>query len=146
MPAARIFRYAGSVNDRRRTVLIVEDDHQLRALYSTELRLAGFEVRESGDGLRALHELDYEPTPDCIVLDLMLPVLSGHAVKHELAASAEMHDIPVIVITGSDANLDRFGARAVLRKPFLAADLVEAVERCTRSDDEPKLPSERREW
>jgi CheY-like chemotaxis protein len=117
----------------QQTILIVEDDADLRRLYSAVLTLAGYAVRESADGFRALHALDEKPMPDCIVLDLMLPVLSGHAVKHELASSAEMRDIPVVVVTGSDANLDRLGANCVLRKPVSPDDLVSAIERCLLS-------------
>jgi CheY-like chemotaxis protein len=111
-------------------ILIVEDDRDLRRLYTTALRLAGFEVRESGNGFDALHQLDLQPKPDCVVLDLMLPVLSGQAVKQELAASAEMRHIPVVIVTGSDADVSDLGANCVLRKPATPEDLVGAVERC----------------
>ena len=113
-----------------KTVLIVEDDRELRRFLSGALRLAGYEVRESSDGYDALHQLHRPPAPDCIVLDLNLPVLSGYAVKQELAASAEMRHIPVIIVTGSDAALDYLGADCVLRKPVTPENLLGAVQRC----------------
>jgi CheY-like chemotaxis protein len=112
-----------------RTILIVEDDADLRRLYASALRIAGYVVRESGDGLSALHQLD-EVRPDCIVLDLMLPRLSGYAVRSELAASAEMRDIPIVIVTGTEADSSRLGTSCILRKPALPDDVVVAVERC----------------
>ena len=116
-----------------KTVLIVEDDRSLRWMYASALRMAGFQVRESGDGLAALHEIDHRPVPDCVVLDLGLPVLSGHAVKQELAASAEMREIPVVIVTGSDADVSHLGATCVLRKPVSPESLIETVQRCITS-------------
>ena len=113
-----------------KTILIVEDDRSLRWMYASALRMAGFEVRECSDGLSALHEIDHRPMPDCVVLDLGLPLLSGHAVKQELAASAEMREIPVVIVTGSDADVSQLGANCVLRKPISPENLIETVQRC----------------
>jgi CheY-like chemotaxis protein len=79
--------------------------------------------------LSALHQLD-EVRPDCIVLDLMLPRLSGYAVRSELASSAEMREIPIVVVTGTEADTARLGTSCILRKPALPDDVVVAVERC----------------
>ena len=114
---------------RIKTILIIEDDTDLRRLYASALRIAGYVVRESGDGLSALHQLD-AVRPDCIVLDLMLPRLSGYAVRSELAASAELRDIPIVVVTGTEADSSRLGTSCILRKPALPDDVVIAVERC----------------
>jgi len=114
----------------RGLVLIVEDDVDLRRMYKVALRLAGFEASESGDGLSALVELEFGPTPVCVVLDLMLPVVSGHVVMQDLRASAQRRNIPVVVVTGSDEPLERVDAACILRKPSSPEQLVEAVERC----------------
>ena len=114
---------------RIKTILIIEDDTDLRRLYASALRIAGYVVRESGDGLSALHQLD-AIRPDCIVLDLMLPRLSGYAVRSELAASSDLRDIPIVVVTGTDADSSRLGTSCILRKPALPDDVVVAVERC----------------
>jgi len=112
-----------------KTVLIVEDDAGLRRLYSGALRLAGFDVLESGDGLSALQLLETH-RPDCIVLDLMLPRLSGYAVSQEIEMSAEMRDIPIVVVTGSVADTTKLAADCVLRKPASPEELIAVVERC----------------
>lgn len=113
-------------------ILIVEDDEQLRQLYRTTLSLAGFDVRQAGDGLHALREIDRDP-PDLIVLDLGLPNVSGFGVQQEIAAHAHTRDIPVVVVTGSTLDLKHLDVPCVLRKPIAPDDLVAAVRRCVAS-------------
>jgi CheY-like chemotaxis protein len=115
---------------RRSTVLIVEGDPDVRRRYRVALRFAGFEVRESRDGLSALQELEHPPLPDCIVLDLMLPVMSGHEVKQELAASADRRHIPVVILTGSQEPVGHLDPACVLKTPVSGDNVVAAVERC----------------
>ena len=59
-----------------RRVLVVEDDDDLRALFTTTLQFAGFEVSDAADGLAALRALDTN-RPDLVVLDLRIPFVSG---------------------------------------------------------------------
>jgi DNA-binding response OmpR family regulator len=113
-------------------ILIVEDDEQLRQLYRTTLSLAGFDVRQAGDGLQALREIDRDP-PHLIVLDLGLPNVSGFGVQQEIAAHAHTRDIPVVVVTGSMLDLTNLDVPCVLRKPVAPDDLVAAVRRCVAS-------------
>ena len=94
----------------RQTILVVEDDEDLRRLFRTALMLAGFDVMEAGDGLEALLRIDQSP-PDLVVLDLVLPRLSGIAVQQEIAAQAVTRDIPVVVITGASAGIGAAAAR-----------------------------------
>jgi CheY-like chemotaxis protein len=111
-----------------RTLLVVEDDDQLRGLYGTALREAGFDVREASDGLEALRRIDEQP-PDAIVLDLMLPRVSGFGVLHDITTQPHTRQIPVIVVTGTDELVNQYPVAAVLRKPLSPDDLVQAVRR-----------------
>ena len=117
---------------RSATVLIVEDDPALRRMYRTTLALAGFDVLEADDGLAALHLLDYRP-PDVVVLDLMLPTMSGLVVQQEIAAHAHTRNIPIVVVTGSDLSLDHLDIPCVLRKPVTPEALIDAVKSCLAS-------------
>ena len=117
---------------RSATVLIVEDDPALRRMYRTTLALAGFDVLEADDGLVALHLLDYRP-PDVVVLDLMLPTMSGLVVQQEIAAHAHTRNIPIVVVTGSDLSLDHLDIPCVLRKPVTPEALIDAVKSCLAS-------------
>jgi DNA-binding response OmpR family regulator len=110
----------------KRRILVIEDDPALATMYEMALSFAGFEVIVSGDGLTALEDID-EEHPDLVVLDLRLPQLDGSTILHELAATADTRDIPVIVVTGGDTD-DLDAASLVLRKPCDPALLVAAVE------------------
>ena len=120
----------------RRTVLVVEDDAELRTFYRTALAFAGYDVQEAGTGLDALSSVD-RGVPDIVVLDLMLPSVNGYAVLEELAAQAITRDIPVVVVTGTTAPLDHLNVPCVLRKPVTPEQLITAIERCLASGAPP---------
>ena len=112
-----------------RTILVVEDDAELRYVFRTALSFAGFAVREAGDGYDALRIVDQHP-PDLVVLDLLLPTISGMAVQQEIAAQVVTRDIPIVVVTGSTLRVDETQVACVLRKPVMPDALVAAVRRC----------------
>ena len=116
----------------RQTVLIVEDDPAVRRMYRTALGLAGFNIVEAEDGISALRSLD-QYTLDVVVLDLMLPTLSGLAVQQEIAAHAHTRNIHVVIVTGSNMRLDHVDVSCVLRKPISPDRLVDAVRGCLAS-------------
>ena len=113
----------------RKVILVVEDDEELRRMFRTSLLLEGYEVLEARDGLEALTRIDRDP-PDLVVLDLMLPSLSGIAVRQEIAAHVLTREIPIVVVTGSAMNIDHLDVECVLRKPIPPEALVAAVKRC----------------
>jgi CheY-like chemotaxis protein len=121
----------------RRTLLVVEDDDDLRRMYHTTLALAGFEVSDAANGMEALRRLDGWAAPDLIVLDLMMPGISGHAVAQEVAAQAHLRHIPVLIVTGSAENVDYLDVACVMRKPVTAEGLIEAVRQCLGSAPPP---------
>lgn len=111
------------------TVLIVEDDTDLRRMFRTALALAGYDIVEAADGLDALRVLDTAP-PTAVVLDLGLPFLSGAAVRHEIAAHAHISHIPVIIVTGQPGTHDDLNAACVLHKPVSPDRLLYVVKNC----------------
>jgi two-component system response regulator MprA len=114
------------------TVLVVEDDAALRGLYKTVLTLEGYLVVTAEDGIDALRRID-DHAIDAVVLDLALPRLSGHDVSRELASHQSLRDIPIVIVTGSDAaGVDPADFACVLRKPFSPDALVKAVKDCLR--------------
>ena len=121
-----------AVQAARSTILIVEDDDDLRRMLRTSLSIAGYVVQEAIDGAGALHRIQYDP-PDLVILDLGLPTVSGHIVRQEIAAHAHTRHIPVVIITGSSENLDYLDVPCVLRKPVDPEKLVSTVRECLRS-------------
>ena len=118
-----------AVGERRRIILIVEDDADLRRLYRTALALEGFDVDEAADGFDALRRIDHR-RPDLVVLDIGLPAVSGVAVREEIAAHAYTRHIPVVIVTGTTVNFDHLDVACVLRKPVEPSDLLKTVRSC----------------
>lgn len=118
--------------DRRQTILVVEDDEDLRRLFRTTLSLEGFDVVEAGDGMEALRWIDHSP-PDLVILDLLLPRISGLVVHQEIAAQAVTREIPIVVITGSTITAEEIQVACFLRKPVSPQQLITAVRKCLAS-------------
>ena len=114
---------------------MVDDEAQGRTALRRLLRLTDYEVEEFASGEAFLASLETR-RPDCVVLDVHMPGLSGFDVQARLQS---MHaDIPVIFITASDdPDLDRrareAGGRRLLRKPFSNDDLLATVDTALRS-------------
>lgn len=112
---------------KRQTILVVDDDAELRRMFKSALALAGYDVREASDGTHALRAID-EERPDLIVLDLLLPILGGLAVQQEIASHA--YSIPIVIVTGSSMSLEPVHVPCILRKPVSPDDLVRAAREC----------------
>ena len=118
---------------RRTTLLVVEDDADLRRLYRSILVSAGYAVIPVEDGVDALRRLEVDQ-PSAIVLDLALPRLGGLDVQREIASHADTRHIPIIIVTGEDTSaLDPRAFACILRKPIDPDALLEAVARCIRT-------------
>jgi len=120
-------------------ILVVEDEAPLVTLLRYNLEEAGFEVDDARDGEDALISVR-ERRPDLIVLDWMLPAVSGIEVCRQLRRRPETRDVPVIMLTAKSEEADRIrgldsGADDYLTKPFSPKELVariRAVMRRTR--------------
>ncbi|HSL20614.1 MAG TPA: response regulator [Vicinamibacterales bacterium] len=115
--------------DAPHTILVVDDNPDIRHLFSTYLRLAGYSVEAVGDGVAALRRIE-EANPDLLVLDLGLPLLRGEDVATELAARAHTREIPVVIVTGEPLAVAPASAACVLLKPVNPTDLLITVKRC----------------
>ncbi len=114
---------------RKKRILIVEDDPDLRRLFRTAVALAGYDVEDASDGLDALHLIDSNP-PDLVVLDLKLRSLDGQSVQQELAARALTSTIPIVIVTGSDIEIEGSNVSCTLRKPVMPDQLVRTIRQC----------------
>jgi len=110
-------------------VAVVDDEAAIRDAVSYALRSDGFDVDPFESGEDVLRAVEDEESPDLIVLDLMLPGLSGTEVCRRVRATSP---VPIIVLTARDAEVDRVlgleaGADDYVTKPFSMAELVSRV-------------------
>ena len=109
-------------------VLVVDDSEDAARITARMLTNRGFGVRVAPDGIRAL-ELVAEQAPDCILLDVMMPKLSGLQVLERLKESAATASIPVILLTAKGTDDDvlsgyKEGADYYITKPFSSKQLM----------------------
>ena len=108
-------------------VLVVEDEEAVRELEKFILEQHGYEVMEARDGLEGLTKAEFRK-PDLILLDLMMPDVSGGRMFDEMRRHPATKDIPIVVVTGKpDAHEmfdDAIGEDNVIMKPFEADALI----------------------
>lgn len=109
-------------------ILVVEDERDIAALVAYHLTRGGYRVSTAASGDEALEFVSHE-RPDLMVLDLMLPGMSGYDVLSELKRRGGSEDMPVIVLTARREEPDRvkgleLGADDYLTKPFSPQELV----------------------
>ena len=121
-----------------RTVLVVDDEPNIRDLVRLYLEQDGFAVVSAADGRAALR-LHEEKSPDLVVLDLMLPEVDGWDVARELRRRG---DTPLLMLTAKSDDVDRIvglelGADDYLVKPFNPRELVARVRAVLRRTERP---------
>ena len=112
-------------------ILIVEDEEAVRELEKFILEQYGYEVTEARDGLEGLAKAEFRK-PDLILLDLMMPDVSGGRMFEEMRKHPATAGIPIVVVTGKpDAHEmfdDEIGAENVVMKPFEADALIDRIK------------------
>lgn len=124
-------------------ILVVEDERDIAALVAYHLTKEGYRVRTAEGGAEALEAVAAE-RPDLLVLDLMLPGFSGYDVLQEIRRSAELADVPVVVLTARRDEADRvkgleLGADDYVTKPFSPRELVLRVGAVLRRTQSPAV-------
>ena len=114
-------------------ILIVDDSQVFRKLEQVLLEHQGFELVTAGDGVEAVHKALSE-TPELILLDLQMPVMTGKQALTILKGNPQTSDIPVVVVTttahaGESHRLLDAGAASVLSKPIDSAQLLLTVRK-----------------
>ncbi len=124
-----------------KTILVVDDEPNVRQYLKTVLQDAGFKVVTAGDGVEAL-EIIKEKVPDFISLDLIMPKKSGHKLLHELRRNKRWSRIPVLIVTAhaqdelGKADLQDLldsrvmsGPGTYLEKPVKPLTYVQSIQR-----------------
>src|SRR6478735_2064408 len=123
-------------NASGRNILIVEDESDVTDLLSLNLRKAGFKTTAAADGATGLQKAR-DDRPDFIILDLMLPKMSGLEVCRILKSDTATSHIPILMLTAKAEEIDRivgleFGADDYVTKPFSPREIVLRIKAIMR--------------
>jgi len=116
------------------TVLIVDDDPDLRSSLCEALEDAGYTTAQANNGREAIAWLDQHKLPALILLDLNMPVMTGWEFLNHQQVDPKLSQVPVVVITASgSAKKAAVTASAVLHKPITLDELLDVVGRFAAS-------------
>ena len=126
-------------------ILVIEDDPDLVELLRYNLERESYRVTSAGTGSEGLAELQRE-RPDLVILDLMLPEISGFEVCRRLRKNSETQNLPVIMLTARSEEADviagiEIGADDYIKKPFSPRELVARVGAVLRRVGHPEAPA-----
>ena len=117
-----------------KTILVIEDNEEIRENTSEILELAGYTVINASNGKEGLLAAT-EGSPDIILCDIMMPGLDGYEVFDLLKNKVETSHIPIVYVSASAEKSDvkramDMGACGYVRKPFEVEELMEAINKC----------------
>lgn len=120
------------IDKDKKTILIVDDEKNIRDLLVFNLQNEGYNTLEAGDGIQAV-DIALKEKPDLILLDVMLPKLDGKSVCKKLRYSLNMSNIPILMISAKDTETDKIvgleiGADDYITKPFQIREVVARVK------------------
>lgn len=106
------------LNDSTKTILLVDDNEDARDLIGAMLRHDGYQVREAENGRDALDQLDAMPQPPCLMLlDMMMPVMTGPELLEKLGEHRRFASLPVVVLSAEFRPSHTSDVKAFMRKP-----------------------------
>ena len=125
-----------------RKILIIEDEGDVADLLTLNLRKAGFRISTAADGASGLQKTR-DDRPDFVILDLMLPKMSGLEVCRILKSDTATSPIPILMLTAKAEEIDRivgleFGADDYVTKPFSPREIVLRIRAILRRGEKPE--------
>jgi CheY-like chemotaxis protein len=126
---AQLRRTANFGPDTAPRLLLIDDDFILRAHLAELLMLEGYAVTCAADGAEALRRLEMEPLPSMILVDIMLPRMSGISFRQTQLRTPHLRDVPTIALTAARDldELERLGFSEIMRKPVNFDHLTETL-------------------
>lgn len=123
-----------------KTILVVDDEPDVVSFLETTLQAEGFKVLSAYDGISAL-DLCSTEKPDLVLLDIMMPMMSGYEVCEQIKANPLTQHIPVLCLSSAHtpearAQSFRVGAAELIKKPFFPKELVAQINRHLPGNDD----------
>lgn len=113
--------------NQKPTILIVEDEPEIRNVMQETLESIGVHILTAGNGQEALGKLEENLSVSLILLDLMMPVMNGWQFLAEIDKNPVLKKIPIIVVTVFSDQAKDLKVRGVIKKPFDLNDLIKEV-------------------
>ncbi|MFH1564510.1 MAG: response regulator [bacterium] len=130
-------------DNKKHTLVVIEDDKYLADIYATKLKLEGFNVEIANDGKAGLLAIK-KLMPDLILLDIMMPVMDGFSVLHAIKTDESIKDLTVIMLTNLNSpedvkkGLELGACDYMVKAHFVPADIVAKVKNILSISDSLK--------
>ena len=130
---------------QKKRILLIEDEEDIAALIKLQAEISGYKLHVEVDGVNGYRAIERE-LPDLVILDLMLPGENGLDVCRKMKSSAELKNIPVIILSAKGEELDvvlglELGADDYVPKPFSPKILFSRIKAVLRRGKEPEKTS-----
>jgi CheY-like chemotaxis protein len=93
-------------NNESSTILIVDDEAINRKVLKNYMQLENYQILECRNGMEALRSVEEDGVPDLILLDVMMPGMSGYEVAHTLRQKYSLHELPILILTAKNQISD----------------------------------------
>lgn len=125
---------------QKNRILLIEDEEDIAALIKLQAELSGYKLHVEVDGVNGYRAVERE-RPDLVLLDIMLPGENGYDVCRKIKSNPELRNIPVIIISAKDEELDvllglELGADDYVAKPFSPKILISRIKAVLRRGKE----------
>jgi len=127
---------------QKKRILLIEDEEDIAALIKLQAEISGYKLHVEVDGINGYRAVEREK-PDLVILDIMLPGQNGFDVCRKMKNNPELKNIPVIIVSAKDEELDvilglELGADDYLPKPFSPKILFSKIKAILRRGKEPE--------
>ncbi len=114
-------------------ILVVEDDPDLRTIVRLQLSASGYQISEACNGAEGFKAIQ-EDVPDCVILDLMMPVMDGFGFLKRARSVMALQEVPILILTASEDERNRvrgfqYQADSYMSKPYDLQELTAEVGR-----------------
>lgn len=120
------------------SILVVEDDEDIRASVMDLLETEGYLTYGASNGKEALELLQDLPKPCLVFLDMMMPIMNGREFLNRFMNDAYLAPIPVVVVSAIADTIDTQGAADVVKKPIDIDVILDIAQRFCQQDEIPK--------
>lgn len=127
---------------QKKNLLLIEDEEDIAALIKLQADMSGYKLHVETDGINGLRTIERDK-PDLVILDLMLPGMNGLDICRKMKHSAELKNIPIVIISAKNEELDvvlglELGADDYVAKPFSPKVLFSRIKAVLRRGREPQ--------